>query len=72
MFHYRSHGTDFGRVLAAFELAQSEPEFERHLQALGYDCHDETDNPAFRFFLQGESGLISNRDALVSLWVAWL
>ncbi len=53
LFHYRSHGTDFGRVLAAFELAQSEPEFERHLQALGYDCHDETDNPAFRFFLQG-------------------
>ncbi|KAB7899558.1 hypothetical protein, partial [Klebsiella pneumoniae] len=36
LFHYRSHGTDFGRVLAAFELAQSEPEFERHLQALGY------------------------------------
>lgn len=53
LFHYRSHGTDFGRVLAAFELAQSEPEFEQHLTALGYDCHDETDNPAFRFFLQG-------------------
>ena len=56
LFHYRSHGTDFGRVLAAFELAQTEPEFERHLQALGYDCHDETDNPAFRFFCRGEPG----------------
>jgi threonine dehydratase len=53
LFHYRSHGTDFGRVLAGFELSQTEPEFEQHLQALGYDCHDETDNPAFRFFLQG-------------------
>lgn len=53
LFHYRSHGTDFGRVLAGFELSQTEPEFEQHLAALGYDCHDETDNPAFRFFLQG-------------------
>jgi threonine dehydratase len=53
LFHYRSHGTDFGRVLAGFELSQTEPEFEKHLTALGYDCHDETTNPAFRFFLQG-------------------
>ncbi|CNI35991.1 threonine ammonia-lyase, biosynthetic [Yersinia pekkanenii] len=53
LFHYRSHGTDFGRVLAGFELSASEPQFERHLTALGYDCHDETDNPAFKFFLAG-------------------
>ncbi|MCK8242080.1 threonine ammonia-lyase, biosynthetic, partial [Erwinia amylovora] len=25
LFHYRSHGTDYGRVLAAFELSDSEP-----------------------------------------------
>lgn len=54
LFHYRSHGTDFGRVLAGFELSQTEPEFEQHLQALGYDCHDETDNPAFRFFCRAD------------------
>ncbi|RWR02784.1 threonine dehydratase [[Pantoea] beijingensis] len=53
LFHYRSHGTDYGRVLAGFELGENEPEFERHLTALGYDCHDETRNPAFSFFLAG-------------------
>lgn len=53
LFHYRSHGTDFGRVLAAFERADSDPNFESRLHELGYECHDETDNPAFRFFLKG-------------------
>jgi threonine dehydratase len=53
LFHYRSHGTDYGRVLAGFELTDREPEFDHHLSALGYECHDETQNPAFRFFLQG-------------------
>lgn len=53
LFHYRSHGTDFGRVLAAFERADSDPNFESRLHELGYECHDETDNSAFRFFLKG-------------------
>jgi len=53
LFHYRSHGTDYGRVLAAFELSDTEPQFEEHLTALGYDFHDESNNPAFRFFLKG-------------------
>lgn len=53
LFHYRSHGTDYGRVLAAFELAEHEPGFESRLSELGYDCHEESDNPAFRFFLAG-------------------
>ncbi|EHD19693.1 MULTISPECIES: threonine ammonia-lyase, biosynthetic [Brenneria] len=53
LFHYRSHGMDFGRVLAAFELEERDPSFERHLQELGYECHDETSNPSFRFFLAG-------------------
>ncbi|MGE9553267.1 threonine ammonia-lyase, biosynthetic [Erwinia amylovora] len=53
LFHYRSHGTDYGRVLAGFELGDNEPQFEEHLQALGYDFHDETRNPAFSFFLAG-------------------
>lgn len=55
LFHYRSHGTDFGRVLAAFEVTERDPEFEQRLQALGYECHDETQNPAFRFFLAGNA-----------------
>lgn len=53
LFHYRSHGTDYGRVLAAFELGENEPQFEEHLTALGYDFHDESDNPSFRFFPAG-------------------
>lgn len=53
LFHYRSHGTDYGRVLAAFELGDHEPDFETRLNELGYECHDETGNPAFRFFLAG-------------------
>lgn len=55
LFHYRSHGTDYGRVLAAFELSENEPRFAEHVQALGYDFHDESDNPAFRFFLAGKT-----------------
>ncbi|MGL9751042.1 MAG: threonine ammonia-lyase, biosynthetic [Symbiopectobacterium sp.] len=55
LFHYRSHGTDFGRVLAAFEVTERDLEFEQRLQALGYECHDETQNPAFRFFLAGNA-----------------
>jgi len=39
--------------LAAFELTEQEPEFEKNLSALGYDCHNESENPAFRFFLAG-------------------
>ena len=53
LFHYRSHGTDYGRVLAAFELSDHEPDFESRLNELGYECHDETHNPAFGFFLAG-------------------
>ncbi|PKH19622.1 threonine ammonia-lyase, biosynthetic [Enterobacterales bacterium CwR94] len=55
LFHYRSHGTDYGRVLAAFELGDNEPRFEEHLNDLGYDFHDESENPAFRFFLGGNA-----------------
>ena len=52
LFHYRNHGADYGRVLAAFALPRDEQaEFDRHLQELGYVAHDETDNPAFRYFL---------------------
>lgn len=49
LFHYRSHGTDYGRVLAAFELTDKDESFEQHLKKLGYDYRDETENPAFRF-----------------------
>ncbi|MDC9581420.1 threonine ammonia-lyase, biosynthetic [Xenorhabdus sp. PR6a] len=51
LFHYRSHGTDYGRVLAAFELSGPEMRVDRYLDELGYEYHDETDNPSFKLFL---------------------
>lgn len=53
LFHYRSHGTDYGRVLVAFEVLENTSGLKEHLDLLGYEYHDETNNPSFKFFLQG-------------------
>jgi threonine dehydratase len=54
LFHYRNHGADFGRVLAAFEVPDSElPEFESILEQLGYPSFPECNNPAYALFLAG-------------------
>ncbi|MDF7668006.1 threonine ammonia-lyase, biosynthetic [Orbaceae bacterium ESL0727] len=54
MFHYRSHGTDYGRVLAAFEVEGNNLEFGKHLAELGYDCHNETADPSLKMFLTNQ------------------
>jgi threonine dehydratase len=52
LFHYRNHGADFGRVLAGFEVEETDlPQFRAFLEALGYPYTPETDNPAYQFFL---------------------
>lgn len=52
LFNYRNHGADYGRVLCGFELDDSDLlVFSKHLEELGYRCKDETDNPAYQFFL---------------------
>jgi threonine dehydratase len=51
LFHYRNHGAAYGQVLAGFELDENIEAFTRHLDALGYNYKDETDNLAYRFFL---------------------
>jgi threonine dehydratase len=52
LFHYRNHGADFGRVLAAFEVPQDERgEFDTFLETLGYPYSLEPENEAFRMFL---------------------
>ncbi|KDM92005.1 threonine ammonia-lyase, biosynthetic [Photobacterium galatheae] len=52
LFNYRNHGADYGRVLCGFELADHDLlSFTSHLRELGYQWKDETDNPAYRFFL---------------------
>ena len=52
LFHYRNHGSDFGRVLAGFEVESGDlPTFEAFLTALGYPYTSEDENPAYKFFL---------------------
>ena len=53
LFHYRNHGADFGRVLAAFEVPDEEvPAFKAFLDGLGYPYLAEFGNDAYRLFLQ--------------------
>ena len=55
LFHYRNHGSDYGRVLAGAQVPLSDrDDFARHLDGLGYAYWNETGNPAYRLFL-GES-----------------
>jgi threonine dehydratase len=52
LFHYRNHGSDYGRVLAGIQVPKSErADFLQHLQDLHYAYIDETANPAYRMFL---------------------
>jgi len=52
LFHYRNHGADFGRVLAAFEVEDGDlPAFRAFLDELGYPYTPEHDNAAYKFFL---------------------
>jgi threonine dehydratase len=55
LFHYRNHGADFGRVLAGIQVPPSDRErFDGFLKELGYWFSEESDNPAYRSFLQGD------------------
>ena len=52
LFHYRNHGAAFGQVLAGFDLDKSQQnEFFQHLDDLGYQWQEETDNLAYQTFL---------------------
>ncbi len=52
MFHYRNHGSDYGRVLIGLQVPQEErADFQSFLEQVGYDYREETDNPAYRLFL---------------------
>lgn len=52
LFHYRNHGSDYGRILAGIDVAPSETEeLEAHLAKLGYPHFEESDNPAYAMFL---------------------
>jgi threonine dehydratase len=52
LFHYRSHGADFGRVLVGMQVpAADRKPFQKFLDGLGYEYVEETRNPAYRLFL---------------------
>lgn len=52
LFHYRNHGSDFGRILAGIQVPESESgELEEHLTELGYTYWEESNNPAYTMFL---------------------
>ncbi|MBT8107568.1 MAG: threonine ammonia-lyase, biosynthetic [Gammaproteobacteria bacterium] len=52
LFHYRNHGSDYGRILAGIDVPPEETgELEAHLAELGYTHWEESDNPAYRMFL---------------------
>lgn len=52
LFHYRSQGGDFGRVLIGLEIPKGhEEELQIFLDKLGYHFIEETDDPAYKLFL---------------------
>ena len=52
LFHYRNHGTDYGRILVGIQVPASEKQdFQTFLDGLGYRYWDESQNPAYRLFL---------------------
>lgn len=52
LFHYRNHGSDYGRVLAGVQVPPEQYEdLVLHLQELKYPYADETGNLAYKLFL---------------------
>jgi threonine dehydratase len=52
LFHYRNHGSDYGRVLAGIQVPPADrAEFLGHLRELDYAYVEESANPAYRMFL---------------------
>jgi threonine dehydratase len=52
LFHYRNHGSDYGRVLAGIDVPPAETvNFLDHLNVLHYPYSEETNNPGYRIFL---------------------
>jgi len=53
LFHYRNHGSDFGRVLVGMQVTKENyDKFIQFLDELAYEYWDETDNPAYQSFLR--------------------
>lgn len=56
MFHYRNHGSAFGKVLLGIQLPKKEKKaFQESLEQLGFEYNEETNNPAYSLFVGGVS-----------------
>ncbi len=52
LFHYRNHGAAYGRVLVGIQVpAEDQARFQTFLCELNYPYWEETDNPAYKLFL---------------------
>ena len=53
LFHYRNHGSAWGRVLVGFTASKKDqPALNKYLRQIGYRFWSEQDNPAYKMFLQ--------------------
>ncbi len=56
LFHYRNHGSDYGRVLVGMQVPAAERgRFQQYIDELAYPWCDETANPVYRMFLDGRA-----------------
>ena len=56
LFHYRNHGSAYGRVLAGLQVpAGDKQRFQRTLNMLGYQYWEETNNPVYSLFLGSDA-----------------
>ena len=52
LFHYRNHGAAYGRVLVGFQVAEAQQgQFLADVKKVPYPMVEESDNPAYRLFL---------------------
>lgn len=52
LFHYRNHGTDYGRVLVGMQVPPEDHEaFQAFLAKVGYAYWNESHNPAYHLFV---------------------
>lgn len=52
LFHYRNHGDAYGRVLCGFQVPKADRQsFQKRVAEVGYQCWDESNNPAYQMFL---------------------
>jgi threonine dehydratase len=53
LFHYRNHGSAWGRVLVGFAATKKDQSaLNKYLKEIGYRFWSEQDNPAYKMFLQ--------------------